>query len=109
MPEFFAFAPALHRGEPIPFGPFAAHQFFRLNHPGKLAQASGGQNKNRRGKIYNRLHGLQPFNQSARQIAVAVHDVAQQDIGPADFVKDDVLLNWTEHDDEPPVVQTGME
>jgi hypothetical protein len=32
LPELFAFQPSLDGREPIPFGPFAADQLFRLNH-----------------------------------------------------------------------------
>src|SRR5665213_114003 len=32
LPEFLAFQPALDGREPIPFGPFACNQLFRLNH-----------------------------------------------------------------------------
>ena len=32
LPELLAFQPALNGREPIPLGPFAANQFFRLNH-----------------------------------------------------------------------------
>jgi hypothetical protein len=35
LPEFLAFQPALHGREPVPLGPFAANQLFRLNH-GKI-------------------------------------------------------------------------
>jgi hypothetical protein len=41
----------LNRREPIPFGPLATNQFFRLYHAGKLPQAANCPNKKRRGKI----------------------------------------------------------
>jgi hypothetical protein len=52
LPEFFALQPALNGREPIPLGPLATNQFFRLNHAGKLTQALNQPNKKAQSEIH---------------------------------------------------------
>jgi hypothetical protein len=48
------------------------------------------------------------FHLSLRQISMSMHGAAQHDIIAVRFIEEDVLLEWTKHDDEPPVTQTRM-